>query len=433
MQRKGARMFLRVAFPVRIAMAGMGFSYLLLSGCHAANGPAPSQDTKTTQEPNVELDDTEVSSEFANRPVKSIRLFKRNAGRADWSPDGQTILYHGKGRDGYYDLYTMNNDGRGVKCLTCNHKDLPNKHIGEASWHPSGDWIVFKAEMKDHVLPRRGALAAPGIGYHNNVYAMTPDAKKVYQLTDLDTKKGLFDRTPTCAVLNPHFSKDGKRVSWSERLEDGGKWGKWGIRVSDFVVENGVPTLKNMHTFKPGNSKLYYESNDFMPGDEKLIICGNLEYGQSEHAIDIYYLDLATRKTQRLTHSRGEFNECPHPSPDGSKIAYLSASMSAKSQDDGGRKKKERWDWWNTTHGDFWLMDGNGGGKVRLTYFSEEGYPEYIGKRVVPAAVCWNKNGTTLLLGIAVELEEKELEDQLYIVELKEPAAEAAAVLPAPQ
>ena len=57
------------------------------------------------------------------------------------------------------------------------------------------------------------------------------------------------------------------RPGATERVGDGGKWGKWVIRVADFVVDKGIPTLRNTRTFTPGANHGYYESNDFMPGD----------------------------------------------------------------------------------------------------------------------------------------------------------------------
>lgn len=121
--------------------------------------------------------------------IKNTRTLKVNAGSPDWSPGGNDyIVYHARGNDGYYDVYMMEADTTGDHCLTCNHPDLPNKHIGEPIWHPSGEWIVFKAEKEKHVLPRMGALAVPAIGFHNDVWITSRDGKKVFQLTDLKTR-----------------------------------------------------------------------------------------------------------------------------------------------------------------------------------------------------------------------------------------------------
>jgi Tol biopolymer transport system component len=341
------------------------------------------------------------------RIAKSVTLLRDNAGRPAWSTDGNYIAFHARGADGYYDVYVMKADGTDEICLTCNNSQLPNKHTGQPSWHPSGEWIAFQAEKAKHVLSNVGALAAPGIGFHNDVYVMSRDTKKVYRLTDLDTKRSILDPTPTSAILQPHFSADGSLLSWAERVGNAGKWGEWVIRVADFKVDAGVPQIGNIRMFAPGVTRQYMESNDFT-SDGKLLICGNLEAGQTEVGLDIYILDLENGETERLTHTMNEFDECPHPSPDGKQIAFLSTRGFPTGK--GG--------WWSWARGEFWLMDARGKNQRRLTYFNEPGYPEYTGKRVIPAYIFWNPDGKSLLVGVAVETKRGVLKDQIYLVEL---------------
>jgi Tol biopolymer transport system component len=345
-------------------------------------------------------------------PIAAITRIRINAGRGEWSPDDRFITFHSRGSDGYYDVYVTNSDGSDARCLTCDLPSLPGKHAGQASWHPSGEWLVFQAEKSEHVLPRVAPLAAPGIGFHNDLWVMRLSDRRAYRLTDLETKDSLADRDPTSAVLQPHFSNDGRKLSWSERIDDGGTWGRWVIRVADFVIDDNIPSVESLRTLTPGANRQYYESNDFLPGDRHLLVCGNLEPGQTELGIDIYVLDLETGVTERLTHTPDVFDECPHPSPDGSQIAYLSTEGF---EGDGGWQGRA---WWRWARGEFWVMDRDGANKTRLTYFNEPGYPEYTSRRVIPAYVSWNAAGDKLLLGVAVETTTG-LEDELYLVELK--------------
>lgn len=348
---------------------------------------------------------------------QTIQLVKRGAGHAKWSPDGQYVTYHARGADRYYDVYIMEDDWTNPQCLTCDRSGFPQKHIGEPSWHPSGQWIVFKAQKRDHVFPDLVAgLAEPGIGFHNDVWIMTPDASQAYRLTYLETQKMVIDPIPTTGLLHPHFSGDGLQLSWSERMGGGGKWGEWGVRVADFEVgTNNVPAVSNVRTYQPGANQLYYESNDFMPQQPgKMLICGNLEPTQTAFGIDIYYLDTTNGQTERLTHSLDVFDECPHPSPDGSQIAYLST-------DGFSAPEGENNDWWWTwARGEYWLMDADGSNKAQLTHYNTPGYPEYTGKRVIPAYVAWNSTGDQLLLSIVSE-EWWGLEDQIHLVDLTPP------------
>ncbi|MEQ8170062.1 MAG: hypothetical protein ABRQ38_14305 [Candidatus Eremiobacterota bacterium] len=344
-------------------------------------------------------------------PVKNITLIKENGGSPAWSPgNNEFIVYHSRGEDGYFDIHIMKSDGSEDKNLTDNHPLLPGRHMGEPIWHPSGKWILFKAEKKEHVLEDIGSLAVPAIGFHNDIWIMSPDGEKVYQLTDLKTKMYIGDFTSISGVLNPHFSDDGKKISWSERIGDEGKWGKWVIRAGDFEIKENLPEIRNIKTFAPGENQEYFESNDFMP-DGKLLICGNLEQGQTVFGIDIYILDMESKKTFQLTDSLNVFDECPHVSPDGQKIAYLST--------EGYTVKENDPLWWNWSRGEIWFMNSDGSKKEQITHFNTSSYPEYTGTRVIPGKIAWDSSGKRLLIGVGVEKKFKKMLDNLYLIELK--------------
>jgi len=348
------------------------------------------------------------------QPVK-ITLLLDNAGRPEWSPCGRFIAYHSRGPDGYYDVYVMNSDGTGQRCLTCESPELPGKNAGQPSWHPGGEWIVFQAEKQKHILPWFSGLAAPGIGLHNDIYIISMKDGAIFQLTDPATTRNIFDPTPTSGILQPHFSHDGKLLSWTERVGQGGRWGNRVIRVADFAMVNDTPRIANIRTFQPDTNAaaVYMESNDFMPWDSTLLICGNLD-GQDEAGLDIYTLDLASWGLVRLTRTLDEFDECPHPSPDGKVIAY--PSTKGFPADESGRP------WWSWARGEFWLMDADGGNQRQLTHFNGSGYPESVGSRVIPAYVSWSPDGRRLALGVAVEVKDgwrKVLHDRLYLVEFE--------------
>ncbi len=247
---------------------------------------------------------------------------------------------------------------------------------------------------------------------HYDIYIMTKDGSEVYQLTNLKTKKNIFDPSPTTGILQPHFSNDGAYLSWAERIDKGGKWGEWVIRIANFKVADGIPMIDSMQTFQPGVNHQYVESNDFMPDDKRLLICGNLEPKQTEYGIDIYLFDIESSELKRLTATQDVFEECPHPSPDGKMIAYLST--------EGFPILEKDRQWWNWAKGEFWLMDSAGGNNQRLTYFNEPGHEEYVGKRTIPANISWNKDGTKLLVSVVVETKKGVLEDRIYLIELNQ-------------
>ncbi|MFH2141239.1 MAG: hypothetical protein ABIJ97_02365 [Bacteroidota bacterium] len=341
--------------------------------------------------------------------IDTIELFKNEAGRPKCSPLEETIACHSRKCKRYYDISLLNTDGTEKICLTCDHPDLPNKHIGQPSWHPNGKWIIFQAEMKDHVLPNVGLLAVPGIGFHNDIYIMNIETKAVYQLTNLKTKIYIGDKTPTSAILQPFFNNNGTQVSWSERIDDGDDWGKWVIKIADIVFDSDKPKLINIKEYFPGINSGYYESNEFLPGDSVLCICGNLEKNQKEIGIDIYLLNLKTNKTVRLTNSLNYFDECPHPNHSGTKICYLSTD---------GFPNSDSKQWWKWAKGEFWIMNTDGTCKQQITHFNTKGYNEYTGMRTIPEYISWSPDDKTIFLGIAVEYKKGKLKDQIWKIKL---------------
>lgn len=69
---------------------------------------------------------------------------------ADWSHDGKWIAYDHKENDGYWDVYRIHSDGTGEECLTCDHPDLPNKHIGNPAFSPDSRWLLMTVEKASH-------------------------------------------------------------------------------------------------------------------------------------------------------------------------------------------------------------------------------------------------------------------------------------------
>src|SRR5262245_51329327 len=112
----------------------------------------------------------------AANPVKAISILKDPGGRVDWSPKGDQIAFDKPGPDGYFEVYVMQPDGTGERCLTCDKKGIPNKHKGNPAFSPSGQYVVFQAEKQIYVGPE--ALATPGAGIGNDLWLTTADGDK---------------------------------------------------------------------------------------------------------------------------------------------------------------------------------------------------------------------------------------------------------------
>jgi len=323
----------------------------------------------------------EVYAQTVVYEVKSVTTIKEIGGRVDWSHSGNNLIAFDKpGADGYYDVYTMNPDGSSETCLTCD-KDgsVPQRHNGNPAWHPSGQYIVFQSEKSFHL--GSSSWSKPGWGVNTDLWLMTSDGSAFYQLTDLPLR-------PLRGVLHPHFSHDGSKLLWSERIGGGGKWGTWVLKLADFV-EGPPPDLDlvNIKTFQFGD-EIFHESHDFSPDDTLIIFSGNLEPGQDGTGLDIYtlYHEQQSGEPTRLTETLAVWDEHAQYSPSGDKIVWMSSQGYPLDPD-----KPE------DLISDYWLMDPDGSNKTQLTHFNQPGYPEYTAERITAADNSWAPDGTRLV------------------------------------
>ena len=310
--------------------------------------------------------------EGKNYKLRSITTLKENGGRVDWSHSGNNLIaFDKKGEDGYYDIYTMNSDGSDEKCLTCNHPDLPNKNIGQPAWHPTGKYIVMQVEKKNHKKVH-SLRTNPGSGHFNDIWLLnvrTGDATLLFEVPN-DKNHG---------ILHPHFSNNGTKLSWSEMYEEPNifikdkVFGYWKLKVADFVIKSGMPELKNIREFQPGDSA-FYENHGFSADGTKLIFSSNFKKGiQVLQRNDIYVMELGDKSVIQLTNE--SYNEHAIYSPDGKKIVWMS------NKDNINRGT------------DYWIMNSDGSGKQRLTYFNKPGHSHYKGKKITTADFSWSPEG----------------------------------------
>ena len=132
--------------------------------------------------------------------------------------------------------------------------------------------------------------------------------------------------------------------------------------------------------FRPGNEGFIFSTDDLSHTK------GRMPWG------DIYTTDLEGRSLKRLTFTPFKHDENAEYSPDGKKIVYSTAL--------GGLPGEEI---------DLFMMDSDGSNKVRLTYFSEPGSPEYLPEKHRCEEVDWGKDGKKIIfaLGIGEDLSQE--------------------------
>ncbi|MGD8458250.1 MAG: hypothetical protein PVF83_17880, partial [Anaerolineales bacterium] len=275
--------------------------------------------------------------------------------------------------------------------LTHQAAAVPQKHNGNPSWHPSGDYIVFTAENPD-VLDIYDAVAKPGRGVNCNLWLARADGSAFWQLTGIET--AYLDPG---GVLHPQFSPDGRQLFWTQRIADDPNtyWGHWVIKVADFI-DNGIdpPHLTNVRTYDPAAQPGFYESHAFSHDGRSILFTGNLEAGQHEVGMDIYAMDLQTEALTRLTTSSDDWDEHAHWSPDGEHIAWMSSTgLDVHWPDDMGPLE---WRYYLAT--ELWIMDTDGTNKQRLTFFNQPGHPHNKSARTAVSDSVWSPDGNSLLV-----------------------------------
>lgn len=316
----------------------------------------------------------------------------------DWHPKLNRIASARVGKDGYYDVFTMKPDGSDVRVLTDALKGCPQKHNGNVAFHPSGEFLVYTGQ--DERLPDEDRAvkraAVPGSGLGANLCVVGIDGLSFHPLTAYPLVQ------PFRAVIHPQFSKDGKKLAWTERVRRGNSFGGgWVIKIADFTPGT-PPVLQNVQTLEPGDQDCFYETHDFSNDGTRLLISGNLKKGQIHTGLDLYEMDIASRKVKRLTHTADDWDEHAHYSPDGTLIAWMSSTGYAI---DYGLKEDGNSTWeLNMSQAEaklkteLWIMNADGSNARQITHFNTPGHPEYLrGANCIVADSTWAPDGKSIV------------------------------------
>lgn len=304
-------------------------------------------------------------------PDNGITLLDEWVADLDLSHDGKWLAYPRRDpRDWYMDIWAVRPSGSGRHCLTCN-LTAPAKHRGSVSWHPSGGFVAFSGE-NDDVRSRKGdRLAEPGIGLNSNLWVASADGSKAWRLTDYET-----DVANPRGVVHPHFSPDGKRLGWSGPVDAstvtaGHEWGEWALFLADFDVQAGVPALKNIRTHQPGDQHSYYQLDDWSADGKRVLVSANPRPGQPVSEQDIYEYEIDTGTFRALTRTR-DWDQFAHYSPSGRQILWASSrGLNVRFHSIEGVN------WRREIKTELWMMNRDGTGGRRLTFFNESGWRDH--------------------------------------------------------
>ena len=312
-----------------------------------------------------------VEAQSSSPLVKEISLFRAEVGRVAWSAQGDWLAFDKRDpQHGNYQLWVMRRDGTFERCLTCEPLDLRRENCINPTWHPSGDWIVFQLQTQ---AKRLGfgplELATGDRGLWSELEVIRHDGRGFWTLTRTNENGG--------TVIDPQFSFEGEQILWAERVKSRvGRWGEWVLRVAQFRG-GAVPRLAKPKTFEPGEQRLFLSGSSFTPDDRGALIAGNLEPGQGENGMDVYRLAFEGAAVERLTRSPRAWDEKAVYTVKGDRILYVSASeITAR---DAGRNSAVPLELLR----DLWVMNPDGTGAERLTFFNEPGSSEALRGAIV--------------------------------------------------
>jgi Tol biopolymer transport system component len=318
--------------------------------------------------------------------VRGVTLLTHDGGRVDWSKQNK-IAFDRRSPSGYYDVWVMDADGGGQRCLTCAAPGAPTKNKGNPAWHPSGRYIVFQGQ-KETMPAALDHVAEPGRGVGNNLWLMTADGAHYWEIVNADR-----GHAPS-GILHPHFSADGGKLVWTQLIGADGQLGDWELHVADFAIHDGAPVLSHERTFRPGTERKFYESHGFFPDGRSLLYTAQTPVGLD----DEFALDLATGVARDLTHASTSWNEHAQIDPAGRRIVW------ATSRDIPGPLR-----WLN-----LWMMDADGGHQHRLVDFHRENTPIFAAG-IGPGDSSWSPDGRRL--AVYVIGDRAETKGDVYVVD----------------
>jgi len=320
----------------------------------------------------------------------TIRKLKDNGGRVSWyKGDSHSFIAYDaivNKLNRNTEVFTYDPETEKTVCVTCK-SDIPKGFIGQAEWHPNGEYLVIQAENENS---KHGVFNHLAWGIDNDLWIIKKDgsgAKKIY------------DTPPGNGVLHPHFNNDGTKIIFAERVPTGkqipggklagtpdgeNQWDGWLIHIANVDLTSSEPLSEHTGLFQ--NSNGIYETHGF---HNDRIIFTHTPLGRA-YMDDIYMSDLNGGNIIKLTDDSNSWDEHGHFSPaDETLLAYMSSAPFEN---------------WNGTKGDkaqtlqteLFIKNVITNKAEQITNLNEE-----LDKEVVISDFDWNNDGTQIVFQVA--------------------------------
>lgn len=204
---------------------------------------------------------------------------------ASYSPTGDQIIFESN-REGNWDIYTMDLDGKNQQKVTLHKKD-----DRRPSWHPSGQKIIFESN-------RSGKY---------ELYELHVKNKEVKKINIKD-----MDGEPTFAQYSP----DGNKIAYSSKKSD--------QQAKIVIIDQQGVHIKTL---------VDYSFRSFYPrwsADGKTLLFFS-RHETNNNDDEVYTIGIDGKDKKRLT-NWPKHNFCPSWSNDGNKIAYATSMENSRSE-----------------------------------------------------------------------------------------------------
>ena len=319
--------------------------------------------------------------------LSSLREFKpdlpdgvQELGRVAWEGRSTRIAFDAKdSEDAKFDVYLAAPQGGETECLSCDVPWLAGRNVGNPAYDPEGRWLLLQVENATslheglELSPLIADGSYPGFGLSSSLWVYDLERGQFHLLYKVDGENAL-------GTLHPHFSKDGKRVTWARVMGNAGCMGDMTVMVADFVTEP-EPHLENVRaiaTDLPPEQR-FFETQDFR-ANELLVAC-TPRPDQQHHFMDLCRIDEETGALERLTKRSGTDGESGSWEEhakflDASNVLYVSSRGYPSPVERCDMKNASFMKWLKT---DLYVqdMDRPGTPAERLTFWNEPGHPMF--------------------------------------------------------
>lgn len=221
------------------------------------------------------------------------------------------------------ELFTMQPDGSGRSCLTCD-APVPKGFVGQPVWHPDGEHIIFQAENENSPHTLFNHLAW---GINNDLWIIKRDgteAEMIYK-TNLNH-----------AALHTQISPDGKTIVFSARtptgrvnpklegITPGGEnhWEGWSIVSGRLdITKRGTEKISGLKTLIADDGG-FFETHQVL--EDGSIVFSHTKNG-APFVDDVFMMEADGGNVRKLVDSQETWDEHGLFSPDRKFLAFISS------------------------------------------------------------------------------------------------------------